>query len=195
MTQGQHFMAVLAAARRGEDWAWDRLYADLAPTVYGYLRSQGAPNPEDVTSEVFLRLVRDLDSFRGDESGFRSWVFTITHAKMIDARRARSRRPSSPAETDLLDRHLPVVEVEADAVDSLVTGELRDMFEALTADQRDVLLLRIVAGLTVRETAHVVGKQPGAVKALQRRGLASLRDRLSELPEPLAGLAVVSEAS
>lgn len=194
MTRSSHqFPVVLAAARRGEEWAWERLYEDLAPTVYGYLRSQGAPAPEDVTSEVFLRLVRDLDSFAGDESGFRSWVFTIAHAKMIDARRASSRRPSWPTDLQVLDAHLPPVEIEQDAVDTLVADELRDLFESLTSGQRDVLLLRIIGGLTVRETADVVGKQPGAVKALQRRGLEGLRERLGAVPEPLVGFATVSD--
>jgi RNA polymerase sigma-70 factor (ECF subfamily) len=69
-------------------------------------------------------------------------------------------------------------DAESEAVDQLVTEELRAAFDRLTEDQRDVLALRIIANLTLEETANAIGKRLGAVKAIQRRGLIALRDQL-----------------
>ena len=87
------FAGVLHAARAGEPWAFERLYADLAPAVAGYLRGQRAVEPEDLTSEVFLGVFRGLGSFEGGEAQFRSWVFTIAHRRLQDERRRLARRP------------------------------------------------------------------------------------------------------
>lgn len=187
MALGEQFDGVLNAARAGAEWAWAEIYDDLAPVVLGYLRGHGADNPEDVTSEVFLQVVRDLDSFEGDEPSFRSWVFTIAHHRLIDAQRKLSRRPSDPAEADELDRHLEPDEAEGEALDHVTTDEIRHLLDTLTEGQRSVLLLRLVGGLTISEVAEVVDKRPGAVKALQRRGLASLRDELAGRAYPLVG--------
>lgn len=180
MPRNDRFEQVLAAARDGAEWAWRDIYLDLAPAVHGYLRSQGAPHPEDTTSEVFARLVRDLDSFTGSAARFRSWVFSIAHARLIDARRKVARRRTDPAEVTTLDRYLPPTEAEPAAVDQLTTEEVGALFRALTADQRSVLMLRIVAGLTLSETAEAMAKTSGAVKALQHRALKALRAELGE---------------
>ena len=94
------FDSVLAAARAGADWAWERIYADLAGSVIGYRRAHGAPDPEDVAGEVFLQVVRDLPRVapgaEDPQRDFRAWVFTIVHRRLLDERRSRSRRPSDP---------------------------------------------------------------------------------------------------
>ena len=171
MTIGQGFDGVLEAARTGADWAWRKLYDDLAPVVLGYLRGRGASDPEDLTGEVFLQVVRDLGSFDGDEPAFRSWAFTIAHHRLLDDRRRRGRRPETPVE-QVPERW---VYDPSDAV--LGALEVKRMINALSPDQADVVLLRIVGGLTIPEVAKALGKRPGAVKALQRRGLRSLRER------------------
>lgn len=102
MTLGEAFLQVLQADRLGEEWAWRALYDDLAPSVLGYLRARGAPEPEDLTGEVFLHLVRTLDSFDGDERGFRAWTFAIAHNRLVDDARRRTRRPTQPAAEDAL---------------------------------------------------------------------------------------------
>lgn len=180
MPLGEQFPAVLAAARTGADWAWARLYDDLAPLVLGYLRSQRAPEPEDLTSEVFLQLVRDLAQFDGDESDFRSWLLTITHHRLVDARRYRGRRPSDATPADQLEREMEPSGIEPDALDSLAAGELQPHLDRLTDDQRAVLLLRFVADLKIREVAEAVDKSENAVKQLQLRGLAAVRRSLDD---------------
>lgn len=176
MPLGDDFADVLTAARGGDEWAWTRLYEDVAPQVLGYLAAQRAPWHEDVAAEVFFQLVRDLGTFCGNESNFRSWLFTIVHHRMVDARRRASRRPSDPVEdvSQFADR-LPTIEIESQVLDSVTTEELTVVFDAVTPDQRAVLLLRIVGGLTLPEVADVLGKQHEAVRALQKRGLARLR--------------------
>lgn len=170
------FASVLTAAKSGADWAWSRLFGELFGPVTGYLASRGAAEPEDTASEVFLKVARNIQGFDGDESSFRSWVFVIAHRSLIDDRRRRSRRPDlAPA---LPDTASEGGNVEDEAVDSLVTAELLGAFERLTGTQRDVLALRMVAGLSLEQTAQVLGKGTGAVKALQHRALASLKREL-----------------
>jgi RNA polymerase sigma-70 factor (ECF subfamily) len=174
------FASVLEAARVGADWAWSRLYADLAPPVLGYLRTRGAAEPEDLLGEVFLQLARNLPTFSGDYGGFRSWVFGIAYHRVIDERRYRALRPADPGDVP---ESSDVQNDPADlAAESLTTAAIVALLGTLTAGQRDVLLLRIVAGLTIDEVATVMGKRIGAVKALQRRGVRELRQRIDGVP-------------
>jgi RNA polymerase sigma factor (sigma-70 family) len=171
------FDDVLPAAQAGASWALQVLYESLAPGVAGYLRARGANQVEDLASEVFLGVFSRLATFRGNEQQLRSWVFTIAHHRLIDARRQESRRPAEYGYDPEGDpRRTPSGEEEALA--TLGTERVRRLLGTLSPDQRDVLLLRIIGDLTVDQVAEVVGKRPGAVKALQRRGLASLRRQL-----------------
>jgi RNA polymerase sigma-70 factor (ECF subfamily) len=172
------FESVLEAAKAGAEWAWASLFTELSGPVTGYLASRGAAEPEDVSSEVFLNVARGIRSFSGDRTSFRSWVFVIAHRKLIDERRSRARQPrlaEFPGDTS------SVAEggnVENEALTNLMTGELQAAFAPLTEAQRDVLALRLIAGLTLAETAQVMGKRVGAIKALQRRALATLHNTI-----------------
>src|SRR3954471_20934012 len=95
------FDEVLAAARAGAEWAWERIYGELAPSVAGYLRAHGASEPEDVAGEVFLQVVRGLERFEGGEAAFRAWVFTIAHRRCVDDLRRGARRPVQPASDEV----------------------------------------------------------------------------------------------
>jgi RNA polymerase sigma factor (sigma-70 family) len=173
---GQQFDPVLTAARSGAGWAAGRLWASVGAQVAGYLRAQGAPEPDDLASEVFIGVLRSLGSFSGDEERFRSWVFTIAHRRLVDERRRLARRPpASPLDDDERGRASPSASAEDEALRRLSEERVRRVCERLVPDQRDVLLLRLVGGLTSEEVAAALGKSPGAVRALQRRGVASLR--------------------
>jgi RNA polymerase sigma-70 factor (ECF subfamily) len=181
---GEGFPEVLHAARAGAPWAFERLYVELAPVVGGYLRLQGAAEPDDLTSEAFLGVFGRLASFEGSEQQFRSWVFTIAHRRLIDERRRAVRRPSiMTADTDLLDR--PGGDVEQDAFAELGTARVYELCAGLSDDQREVLVLRVVGDLTVEQVAAIVDKSVGAVKALQRRALHALRRKLERDGVPL----------
>lgn len=176
---------VVVAARVGGGWAFERLYQGLSPPVLGYFRSQGSADPEGAVSEVFLRVFRRLDDFEGSDAQLRSWVFTIAHNLLIDERRMLSGRRADQPLHDRLD--LPGGDVEDDAMARMASGRVRQMLDLLVPDQRDVLLLRVVADLSLEEAALVMGRTVGAVKALQHRALASLRRRLDEvLPEAVS---------
>jgi RNA polymerase sigma factor (sigma-70 family) len=173
----ERFTSLLESARQGSEAAWQELYSGLAPVVLGYLRANGAPDPEDVLSEVFLQVARDIARFEGEEKGFRSWVFTIAHHRLIDARRHSARRPVD------LSAEPPEPAGRADdaaeeALNRIGIEEVSRVLGTLSEDQRAVLLLRIVGDLSIEDVAEAVGKRPGAVKALQRRGLAAVKREL-----------------
>lgn len=174
----ERFGSLLAAARDGDERAWKELFDELAPVVLGYLRANGAPDPENVLGETFLQVARDIATFDGEEAGFRSWVFTIAHHRLIDARRRSARRPveltAEPPEPDE-----PADDAAQEALARIGSERVKWILEALSDDQRAVLLLRFVADLSVDDVASIVGKRPGAVKALQRRGLASAKRLLA----------------
>jgi len=174
----ERFTPLLEAAREGNEAAWQEIYDDLAPAVLGYLRANNAPDAEDVLSEVFLQVARDLARFDGDERGFRSWVFTIAHHRLIDARRHSARRPvelsAEPPEPGE-----PADDAAEEALARIGVEEVQRVLGTLSEDQRAVLLLRVIGDLSIEDVAKAVGKRPGAVKALQRRGLASVKRELT----------------
>lgn len=173
MSIGESFPQVLLAAQGGAEWAWERLYASVAGGVRGYLTAQGAQDADDLTGEVLLQLVRGIDRFVGDEPAFRSWVFLVAHHRVIDERRRNRRRD------DLL-RRVPAVDagesLDAEVLDRLWPSEWADRLGVLSPDQRTVLLLRVVAGLSADEVGEIVGKAPGAVRVMQHRAVLRLRE-------------------
>jgi len=172
------FISILDAARAGAEWAWSRIYADLAGPVRGYVRARGAVEPDDVVGEVFVQVARNLAGFEGEYSSFRSWVFVIAHHRLIDERRRRSRHPEEPTAVPV--STAAADDVEQEAIDDLGTQRVIGLLDDLTADQRSVVLLRIVADLSLEQTAEVLGKRVGAVKALQKRAFDRLRKTLPE---------------
>jgi RNA polymerase sigma factor (sigma-70 family) len=181
---GGEFNAVLEAAQQGAPQAFERIFTSLAPVVTGYLRIQGAVEPDDLASEVFVAVLRNIDRFHGDEPGFRSWVFTIAHRRLLDERRRLVRRPPSDPLAEELDVIAPD-DVEGAVEESLSAERIRSLCDRLSPDQRDVLLLRLLGRLTIEEVAEVVGKGAGAVKALQRRGLRAIGRLLEREGVPL----------
>jgi RNA polymerase sigma factor (sigma-70 family) len=186
MATGPAFDDVLAAAQAGAAWAFEVLYRDLSPAVTGYLRLHGALDPDDLASETFLAVFRGLAGFSGDEDGLRSWVFTIAHRRLVDDWRRRSRRPQLADDVDLLPE-TPGGDVEDDVLTRLGTETVHRMCAGLPADQRSVLLLRVLADLTVEQVAAVMDRSVGSVKALQRRGLRRLRAELEPAGTPRTG--------
>jgi RNA polymerase sigma-70 factor (ECF subfamily) len=169
------FDSVIRGAREGAEWAWRHLYDGLVPQMLGYLRVQGAAEPEDLVGETFLQLARHIKTFDGDESGFRSWAFTIAHNRLIDERRAKLRRPVTPT----ADAWEAIGgDVEEEGVRAATTAEIKAILDRLPELQRDVLVLRIVGGFTIDEIATTLRKTSGSVKALQRRGLSRLEKLL-----------------
>jgi len=174
----ERFPALLTLATSGDEAAWARIYRDLAPAVLGYLRANNAPDADDVLGEVFLQVARDAPGFEGDERRFRAWVFTIAHHRLIDARRKSTRRPVEPVADPPEPHGVSADDAEEEALARIGAERVVSVLEALSPDQRAVLLLRVIGDLTVAEVARALGKRPGAVKALQRRGLAAVKREL-----------------
>jgi RNA polymerase sigma-70 factor, ECF subfamily len=169
------FDDVLAAARTGAEWAWTRIYDATAPKIVGYLRAHGAADPEDLAGEVLLQVVRGLPRFSGGRREFTAWTFTIAHRRLVDDLRRRRRRPVEPAPADVVAHAAGAGGDVADEAETRMSdAAVRTAIEALPPDQRSVVLLRILGDLTIEEIARAFGKRPGAVKALQRRGLRRL---------------------
>jgi RNA polymerase sigma-70 factor, ECF subfamily len=178
---GSEFATTLADARRGDELAWHRIYDDLAGPLLGFLRGRGAPDPEDQLGETFLQVARNLAGFEGDESGFRSWVFTIAHRRLVDALRHRSRRPVSVLADEHLEPLADAVERAPDEIARVVERIARaDQLEALLAhltdEQREVLVLRFASDLDATSVGHITGRSTNAVAAITRRALARLRE-------------------
>jgi len=176
---GSSWPQVLDACRVGAEWAWRQVYEDLAPSLLRYHRARWTPDAEDLVGETFVRVVRGLPSFEGDEAQFRAWVFTIGRRRAIDAARSAARHPDWPAPIEDLVGTAGTADTEEDALRSLAEERVRTVLDQLTPDQRDVLLLRLLADLTIDQIAEVLGKRPGAVKALQARGLEHIRRKIS----------------
>jgi RNA polymerase sigma-70 factor (ECF subfamily) len=183
---GLAFDEVLAAAQAGAPWAFEQLYRDLAPSVTSYLRLHGAVEPDDLASETFIGVFTGLSGFSGDEDGLRGWVFTIAHRRLVDDWRRRSRRPQLADEPGDLSTAVGG-NVEDDVLVQVGAQEVEQLCGTLPADQRSVILLRILADLTVEQVAQVMDRSVASVKALQRRGLRSLRARLEAPAEKGSG--------
>ncbi|UVJ39419.1 RNA polymerase sigma factor [Arthrobacter sp. CJ23] len=151
-------------------------YNNFSGPVFGYLRARGVDDPEAVTQDVFLALYPKLATLHGGLQGARTLLFSIAHARMVDHYRKRERTPdSTPYEADLDGRRSPSAEDQAFGRGSGLG--VTELLDDLATDYREVLALRVVADLSVDETADIMGKSPGAVKQLQRRALSALRKR------------------
>lgn len=170
---------LVAAARAGQAWALTEIWQRHAAAVTGYLRGRGARDAEDLTSDVFLGVFERLQRFHGDDDDLRAFVFTIAHHRLVDDVRRRARR-GDPIAYDADTDGRTHASAETEALDRLGSRQVEELLESLSPDQRDVVLLRVVADLSLEQTAEVVGKRVGAVKALQHRALATLRRALEQ---------------
>jgi len=172
--------ALVLDARAGSGAAFTDLWRRLSPVVAGYVRGRGVRDAEDVTSEVFLAAFRGLPGFDGDGAAFRRWLFTIAHHRAVDAVRHQARVAGDvpfEAGADHLDRRGGAVRsAETEALRRIAGEAALRLVHGLPADQRDVLLLRVVADLSVEEVAVVLERSADAVRQLHRRALVRLRE-------------------
>lgn len=164
--------AVVAAACAGDEAGFVVLFRELQPRLLRYLRTLSGADAEDIASETWVQVIRGLARFSGDAQGFRGWVFTIAHARLVDTRRASGRRLETPSDT--LPEHASEVDVARSAEEIISTEAALAMLRQLPEPQAQVLLLRVVAGLDVTATAQVLGRTPNYVRVLAHRGLRAL---------------------
>src|SRR5215208_1826521 len=170
--------ADLAAARRREPAAVSRIYSAYAPALYRFFMAAVGDRhqAEDLTGTAFVSAIEGLPRFYGPVEALGGWLFRIARHDLYDHRRRQARARIEP-----LEDHLPEAarvagadDPEKLAIERLEGSRVLAAMRQLSDDQREVLLLRMGAGLTAPEVAETLGKTTGAVKALQHRGLASL---------------------
>jgi RNA polymerase sigma-70 factor, ECF subfamily len=166
-------------ALHGEAEAWTTLYARLRPRLFALaLRRLGnREDAEDAVAETMMRVVRGADKFRWQGAGFDAWVFKICNNVIIDLSRSRTRQVAvaatgqRPTQPGVVDERVVLAE-EHEAV--------RRALDRLAGDDRELLELRVVAGLSSEEAAYVLNRRPGAVRVAQSRALTRLRTYLAE---------------
>ncbi|HCT80583.1 MAG TPA: RNA polymerase subunit sigma-70 [Micromonosporaceae bacterium] len=172
--------SAVQAARQGNEQAFRSLYRAIQPGLLRYLQALVGMDAEDVASETWLHVVRDLHTFKGDGAGFRRWAVTIGRHRALDHLRHHQRRPAfaAPMETfsELPNGH----DTEAQAIQTLSTDEALAMIATLPQEQAEAVLLRVVVGLDAQSAAKVLGKRPGAVRTAAYRGLRRLTESLQE---------------
>ncbi len=169
----EHLADAFAAARDGDGRAFAVLWRALQPGVLRYLRVVVGEAAQDVASETWLQVARDIGGFRGDVAGFRVWLFRIARNRGLDELRRAGRRREDLRELTGEDGE-PAPDAVVEAMDSLDTGWALEVIGTLPADQAEAVMLRVVAGLDVAQTAAVLGKRSGAVRVAALRGLRRL---------------------
>jgi RNA polymerase sigma-70 factor (ECF subfamily) len=173
------FDAVIAAARTGADWALAALYRQFQPAVLRYLRARVPGQEEDVASDVWLAVARGLCGFEGGESDFARWIFTIARRRAVDLGRKSQRRRTDAAAPEEF-ASVPGGVDPQEALEARAAGDdaVARIVALLPKSQADVVLLRVVAGLSVTETAEVLGCSANRVSVTQHRALRALARKL-----------------
>ena len=170
--------ATLVAARRREPAAVSRVYTAYAPALFRFFMASVGDRhqAEDLTGTTFVSAIEGLPRFYGPIEALGGWLFQIARHDLYDHRRKQARSRIESLHNNLEEAGAATGSVDPeDAVIARLEGSrVMAGLRELSADQREVLLLRMAAGLTAPEVAVILGKTTGAVKALQHRGLASL---------------------
>ena len=172
------FPTWLASARAGEAEGFRALYDWLSPEVQRFVVGRGARDAEAITNDAFVAAFRRLGEFEGEAAGFRSWIYAIVRNRLIDAHRAEQRRPAL-ADVGQGDPE-STASAEDIALAGLGFGQASELLASLTDAQRDVIVCRVVNGLTLEETADAVRRPVTAVKRLQARAPSQLRRKISD---------------
>jgi RNA polymerase sigma-70 factor, ECF subfamily len=167
-------------AQAGDDEAFRALYRDIQPGLLRYLRVLVADDAEDVASEAWVQIVRDLGSFRGDYDGFRGWTATIARHRAMDHLRRGRRRPGPDLPVEQLVELADPADTADLALDAVATGAAIALIARLPRDQAEAVVLRVVLGLDAEAAGRVLGKRAGAVRTAAYRGLHQLQRYLAE---------------
>lgn len=171
--------AAVRAAQEGDECAFRTVYRAVQPRLLGYIRTLVPDaDAEDIASESWLQIARDIANFSGDADRFRGWTARIARNRALDHIRMRGRRPAIGGdETELVS--LPAGADTADeAMESLGTGRTMRIISRLPRDQAEAVVLRVVMGLDAKSAAQVLGKRSGAVRTAAHRGLRKLAELL-----------------
>ena len=170
--------AALVAAQRGDPDAFRLLYRDTQPRLLRYLHALTGDDAEDIASETWLHIARDLHTFHGNHDAFRGWAATIARHRALD--RHTRRPPAIPVPAEDLAGLAAADDTASTAIDTLTTTAAIRLIATLPPDQAEAVLLRAVLGLDATRAAAVLGKRPGAVRTAAHRGLRTLARHLGQ---------------
>ncbi|MBZ4320905.1 RNA polymerase sigma factor [Streptomyces huiliensis] len=163
------------AAQGGDETAFRAVYRSVQPRLLGYVRTLvGETDAEDVASEAWLQIARDIDRFTGDADRFRGWAARIARNRALDHIRMRGRRPAVGGDDSELAGRAGNADTAAEALEALGTERALRLVARLPQDQAEAVVLRVVVGLDAATAADVLGKRPGAVRTAAHRGLRRL---------------------
>jgi RNA polymerase sigma-70 factor, ECF subfamily len=168
----------IEAAQHGDEHAFRALYRAIQPSLLRYLQVLVGADAEDVASETWLHVIKDLHRFKGDGQGFRRWTVTIGRHRALDHLRHHQRRPALPTPIEALTELPDTNDTAAQALQTLSTEAALALIAGLPRDQAEAVLLRVVVGLDAESTAQVLGKRAGAVRTAAYRGLRRLNETL-----------------
>jgi RNA polymerase sigma-70 factor (ECF subfamily) len=180
---------LVARAQEGDVRAFSGLYEHFYDQIYRYVSFKaGSPlEAEDITAEVFVRMLESIKSFKWQGYPFSSWLFRIAHNLVVDHFRRKGKRKYVALDSieNTLGESAPDIDGYVDQ--ELAMEDVKRAMHDLTDLQKEVISLRFAAGLSVAETAKAVGRKENAVKALQHAGLKKLKKLLSSRTEPIPG--------
>ncbi|MFD7028497.1 RNA polymerase sigma factor [Streptomyces sp. NPDC059917] len=180
--------AAVLAAQDGDESAFRTVYRAVHPRLLGYVRTLvGDGDAEDVTSEAWLQISRDLDSFTGDADRFRGWAARIARNRALDHMRMRGRRPAIGGDESELTGRAADCDTAGEAMEALSTGRTMALIAQLPQDQAEAVVLRVVVGLDAKSAAETLGKRPGAVRTAAHRGLKRLAELIVSENDPGSG--------
>ncbi|MBA8954063.1 sigma-70 family RNA polymerase sigma factor [Actinomadura namibiensis] len=180
---GDAMKSLVLRAREGDAEAFGALYDNYVDLVYRYVyyRVGSHALAEDLTSETFLRALRRIGDFHWQGKDFGAWLVTIARNLVTDHfKSGRHRLEICTAE--LLEPDLPQEGPERAVLDAMTRRTLLTAVRRLGSEQQECVVLRFLHGLSVAETALIMGKKTGAIKALQYRAVRSLARMLPDDP-------------
>jgi RNA polymerase sigma-70 factor (ECF subfamily) len=173
-------LSLTRAAQHGDEDAFGSLYRSVQPGLLRYLRALVGDDAEDVASEAWYQIARDLYRFDGN-GDFKAWALTIARNRALDHLRRQRRRPAVPMPAEQLPQITDDRDAGERAAESMSTDSAISLIASLPRDQAEAVLLRAVVGLDSTTAARVLNKRPGAVRMAASRGLRRLAERLDEL--------------
>ncbi len=176
----QQTLRLIQKSKQGDASATGELYQNHRLGIFRYLfyRTGDTQTADDLTSEVFLRMVRFLPAFQTQDAQFRAWLFQIARNVLHDHYRKTNGRGEIHLDENTADP--PTLSQPRPVERSLNSVTLQQALEMLSGEQRDVVVMRFVTGLSIAEVARALNKSEDAVKGLQRRALSNLRSVLTD---------------
>jgi len=165
---------LIQQAQNGSDEAFATLYREHVQRIYRYIyyRTRDEQLAEDLTADVFTKVIEGLPRYIDKGKPFIAWLYRIAHARVVDHYRRQDRRPTA---TNVEDANLSITpDMDTDLVKSHASRILMEAISTLTVDQQQVIILRFIEGLPIEEVAQQLGKKGNAIKALQFRAVRSL---------------------